>query len=127
MNSMARVQLGFLPTSSCSIDLKALKHPYQSLGVALLTPDTCEWEQRGIGTTVKSYQLIKMPVQTSVGCRIVIIRDVTEQKKAERAIVEAKEKAEASDRLKSAFLANMSHEIRTPMNSILGFVSLMLD
>jgi signal transduction histidine kinase len=50
---MARVQLGFLPTSSCSIDLKALKHPYQSLGVALLTPDTCEWEQRTYLTIVK--------------------------------------------------------------------------
>lgn len=39
----------------------------------------------------------------------------------------AKEKAEESDRLKSAFLANMSHEIRTPMNGILGFTSLLKD
>jgi len=37
-----------------------------------------------------------------------------------------KEKAEESDRLKSAFLANMSHEIRTPMNGILGFTDLLL-
>ncbi len=40
-------------------------------------------------------------------------------------LVEAKEKAEESDRLKSAFLANMSHEIRTPMNGILGFANLL--
>jgi len=40
---------------------------------------------------------------------------------------EAKEKAEESDRLKSAFLANMSHEIRTPMNAIIGFSSLLID
>ncbi len=39
----------------------------------------------------------------------------------------AKEKAEESDRLKSAFLANMSHEIRTPLNAIMGFSSLLLD
>lgn len=39
----------------------------------------------------------------------------------------AKEKAEESDRLKSAFLANMSHEIRTPMNAIIGFSSLLTD
>ncbi|MBM3434779.1 MAG: response regulator [Bacteroidetes bacterium] len=39
----------------------------------------------------------------------------------------SKEKAEASDRLKSAFLSNMSHEIRTPMNAILGFSQLMRD
>lgn len=39
----------------------------------------------------------------------------------------AKEKAEESDRLKTAFLANMSHEIRTPMNGILGFSELLRD
>jgi len=43
----------------------------------------------------------------------------------ERKLVEAKEKAEESDRLKSAFLANMSHEIRTPMSGILGFLTLL--
>ncbi len=42
-------------------------------------------------------------------------------------LVQAKEKAEESDRLKSAFLANMSHEIRTPMNGILGFTNLLLE
>lgn len=45
--------------------------------------------------------------------------------RAERNLQEAKEKAEESDRLKSAFLANMSHEIRTPMNAILGFTELI--
>jgi PAS domain S-box-containing protein len=40
-------------------------------------------------------------------------------------LIEAKEKAEESDRLKSAFLANISHEIRTPMNGIIGFLSLL--
>ena len=40
-------------------------------------------------------------------------------------LIKSKEKAEESDRLKSAFLANMSHEIRTPMNGILGFVELL--
>jgi len=42
-------------------------------------------------------------------------------------LIEAKEKAEESDRLKSAFLANMSHEIRTPMNGILGFADLLKE
>lgn len=45
----------------------------------------------------------------------------------ERALIVAKEKAEESDRLKSAFLANMSHEIRTPMNGILGFAQLLKE
>jgi len=44
---------------------------------------------------------------------------------AENKLISAKEKAEESDRLKSAFLANVSHEIRTPMNAILGFLELL--
>lgn len=63
---------------------------------------------------------------------LAIIRDLRERQKAEKHLRQkneelrlAKEKAEESDRLKSAFLANMSHEIRTPMNGIIGFAELL--
>jgi PAS domain S-box-containing protein len=51
--------------------------------------------------------------------------DITKIKHAEQELIASKEKAEESDRLKTAFLTNMSHEIRTPLNSIMGFAELL--
>lgn len=52
-------------------------------------------------------------------------RDITERKRADEELKKAKERAEESDKLKTAFLNNMQHEIRTPLNGILGFMELL--
>lgn len=56
-----------------------------------------------------------------------MVMDITHRKQAENEVLKAKEKAEESDKLKSAFLSNISHEIRTPINGIIGFIDIILD
>lgn len=63
----------------------------------------------------------------SISNFILISEDITEKKRMYSDLIQAKEKAEESDRLKTAFLHNISHEIRTPMNAIIGFSEFLND
>lgn len=58
---------------------------------------------------------------------VMILEDITGKRKMMQDLITAKEKAEASDRLKTAFMNNISHEIRTPLNAIQGFAPMIID
>ncbi len=89
------------------------------------------YNKKALGVvTVKSYTHENAFNQSDARLLEIIARElaiVMERSNMIKDLVTAKEKAEESDRLKSAFLANMSHEIRTPMNGILGFTELLKD
>jgi cell cycle sensor histidine kinase DivJ len=58
---------------------------------------------------------------------VAVTRDISERKRQERALIEARDAAEGASRAKTAFLANMSHELRTPLNAIIGFSEVMIQ
>lgn len=69
------------------------------------------------------------PQEKSIDFNLVIVSmiDITDLKNKEKELIKAKEKAEESDRLKTAFLQNMNHEVRTPLNGIFGFTQLLKE
>lgn len=120
--------IGQNPRILKSVEIKS--EEYKELWETISRGENWKGEFHNIKKSGESYweSAVIAPVKDNSGkiiSYIAVKQDITDEIKAHKDLIDAKEKAEESDRLKSAFLANMSHEIRTPMNAILGFSQLL--
>lgn len=88
------------------------------------------WEHRRKDGSTYPVHGVVTPVRHRGGalaCFVAVFDDVSEAKRKEAELLEARDRAEAGDRAKGQFLATMSHEVRTPLNGIVGFTSLLME
>lgn len=99
-------------------------HIIRELAVPIIYDDNIIKAIIGVGNKSSDYNQSDVE---NVSLIAFMVWEIVEKKKMNDALIIAKERAEESDRLKSAFLQNISHEVRTPMNAICGFSELLLD
>ena len=106
------------PTEECRIHVAAIK------GQPAHVEDEFLWRKDGtsFAAEYRSYPISRNGQRYGA---VVTFTDISGRLRARQELIDARERAEESDRQKTQFLANMSHEIRTPMNAILGFSELM--
>ena len=110
------------------VSQKSIMERFMEIMKGNIAPETREYKLIKFDGTLFWGEISSSPLSDSEGnplSLIIVCRDITDRKKSEYELIKSKEKAEESDKLKTAFLHNISHEIRTPMNAIIGFSSML--
>ncbi len=134
VNQLACDRLGYSRDEFLSLNAKQIYAPLDAVGFESRLEEVIKKGHsifevnhlRKDGTVIPVEMSIRLLEYEAKPVMFSICRDITERKRVEHVLIEAREKAEDASRSKSEFLANMSHELRTPLNAIIGFSDMLL-
>ncbi len=136
-NGAAERLFGYTAEEALGKHIDMLLPPYDQNWTHDSADPALSWRDVGTGHDVEGRRKDGSGLQVSLSVSefvfekeskyTLFLEDITERKQYERALHEAKEKAEEMAQLKSAFLANMSHELRTPLTAVIGYAAMLAD
>jgi PAS domain S-box-containing protein len=125
VNVQAIATYGYSREEFLSMTVRDLRCPDAS--IEFETEDGLRWHRRKNGETIEVEAQRHAMQYQGRAAQLVVLRDITERRRFEETLEEARTRAESASRAKSEFLASMSHELRSPLHTIIGFSELLAE